>query len=226
MESIETAIAPLAALPSEARRALAHRLLPRDLEKDEYLFFEDDPADAVYLIGMGKIKILKHSESGKDLVLEVLSGGEMLGELGVLTSERHRVAAQAMEPTRVWGMSREEFQQVLLQYPTLAAEVARSLAKRLEDAYDMMQSLAVERVERRIARVLLKLAAATGERTSEGIVIGTPLTRQDVADMTGTTVETAIRVMSRFTKKGIVRSRRGRVILLQPHQLVLIAEEV
>jgi len=144
----------------------------------------------------------------------------------VLDGNVYPVSAQAMEPSQVWGIRRDDYLRLLQRHPELALQVARGMGKRLKDAYDMMLSLAVERVERRIARVLLKLAAATGQRTKEGIVIGTPLTRQDLADMTGTTVETAIRVMSRFTKTGIIRSRRGRVILTEPHQLVLIAEEV
>ena len=89
----------------------------------------------------------------------------------------------------------------------------------------MIKSMAVERVERRIARILLKLAATTGSSSEEGIVIELSLTRQDIAEMVGTTVETAIRTMSKFRKKGLVQTKRGRVVILDPHQLVRIAEE-
>jgi len=85
--------------------------------------------------------------------------------------------------------------------------------------------MAVERVERRIARTLLKLAATTGSSNEDGIVIELPLTRQDIAEMAGTTVETATRTLSKFRKKGLIQTERGRVIILKPHQLVRIAEE-
>ena len=74
----------------------------------------------------------------------------------------------------------------------------------------------MERVEQRIARVLLKLGASAGSDLPEGRVIEMPLTRQDVADMTGTTVETAIRVMSKFRRAELIRTRRGKVVLGGP----------
>jgi CRP/FNR family transcriptional regulator, nitrogen oxide reductase regulator len=85
----------------------------------------------------------------------------------------------------------------------------------------------VEKVERRVARVLLRMANTTGQRLHDGSVrITVPLTRQDIADMAGTVVETAIRTMSKFQKQGLIETRDGHIVLLQPHQLVAIAEEL
>ncbi len=218
--------APFVGLPEDARQNLQTLLRPRAVDKDEYLFFEGDPADTLYLVRSGRIKILKHSDTGKEMLLEIVSAGDTVGETGILDGGGYPVSAQAMEPSQVWGIRRADYLRALDAHPELALQTARSLGKRLQEAYQTMLSLAVERVERRIARVLLKLAAATGQRTGDGIVIGATVTRQDIADMTGTTVETAIRVMSRWTKRGIIRSRRGRITLLKPHDLVLIAEEV
>lgn len=218
--------APFVGLPEDARQNLQTLLRPRAVDKDEYLFFEGDPADTLYLVRSGRIKILKHSDTGKEMLLEIVSAGDTVGETGVLDGGGYPVSAQAMEPSQVWGIRRADYLRALDAHPELALQTARSLGKRLQEAYQTMLSLAVERVERRIARILLKLAAATGQRAGDGIVIGATVTRQDIADMTGTTVETAIRVMSRWTKRGIIRSRRGRITLLEPHDLVLIAEEV
>ncbi len=226
MNSQFAPVPPLTALSGEARDSLLSLLHPRAVDKDEYLFFEGDPADMLYLVGSGRIKVLKHSDTGKEMLLEIVAAGDTVGDIGVLNGGAYPVSAQAMEPSQVWGIRRTDFLRALDRHPELALQTARSLGKRLQDAYQTMLSLAVERVERRIARVLLKLAAATGQRIGEGIIINAPVTRQDIADMTGTTVETAIRVMSRFTKRGIIRSRRGRITLLRPHDLVLIAEEV
>lgn len=218
--------APFATLSEAARESLRALLRSRTVDKDEYLFLEGDPADMLYLVGSGRIKVLKHSDTGKEMLLEIVSAGDTVGEVGVLDGAVYPVSAQAMEPSHVWAIRRADYLRALDRHPELALQTARSLGKRLQEAYQTMLSLAVERVERRIARVLLKLAAATGQRTGEGIVIPVPVTRQDIADMTGTTVETAIRVMSRFTKRGLIRSRRGRITLVKPHELVLIAEEV
>ena len=98
------------------------------------------------------------------------------------------------------------------------------LGGRLRSSAEQIRSLAVERVEQRIARVLLKLGASAGSDLPEGRVIEMPLTRQDVADMTGTTVETAIRVMSKFRRAELIRTRRGKVVLVELDALQDIAD--
>jgi len=102
--------------------------------------------------------------------------------------------------------------------------VIADLGTRLRSSAEQIRSLAVERVEQRIARVLLKLAESAGSDTPEGRVIEMPLTRQDVADMTGTTVETAIRVMSKFRRQELIKTRRGKVVLVDTVILQEIAE--
>ena len=110
------------------------------------------------------------------------------------------------------------------RYPVFALAVIHDLGSRLRSSAEQIRSLAVERVEQRIARVLLKLAETGGTEAPEGRVIEMPLTRQDVADMTGTTVETAIRVMSKLRRGGLIRTRRGKVVLVDIDALIEIAE--
>ena len=105
-----------------------------------------------------------------------------------------------------------------------ALTVINDMGNRLRSSAEQIRSLAVERVEQRIARTLLKLGQTAGTDTPEGRVIEMPLTRQDVADMTGTTVETAIRVMSKFRREELIRTRRGKVVLVELDALQEIAE--
>ena len=114
---------------------------------------------------------------------------------------------------------------LLQRYPTLALAVINELGRRLRVANDLVQSLAVDRVEQRIARALLRLAMYNGTPTKDGLMIQMRLTRQDLADMTGTTVETAIRIMSRFRKQGWITTQRGRVIIKQSEQLNQVANQ-
>lgn len=193
--------------------------------KDDYIFFEGDPSSWLGVILEGRVKMIKHSGAGKDVVLDVISPGEMLGEVSAFNGKPYPATAQAMEPTVVASIYREDFLRLLKQYPALALGLIEELGRRLREAQETIKSMAVERVERRIARILLKLAATTGASSEEGIVIELPLTRQDIAEMAGTTVETTIRTMSKFRKKGLVQTKRGRVTILEPHQLVKIAEE-
>jgi CRP-like cAMP-binding protein len=215
----------LSSLPQSDWEKVKDLFVEKHFGKDEYIFFEGDPSAWIGVILEGRVKMIKHSEAGKDVVLDVISPGEMLGEVAAFNGNPCPATAQAMEPTVVASIYRDDFLHLLKQYPALALRVIEELGRRLREAQETIKSMAVERVERRIARILLKLAATTGSSSEDGILIELPLTRQDIAEMVGTTVETAIRTMSKFRKRGLVQTKRGRVIILEPHQLVRIAEE-
>jgi CRP/FNR family transcriptional regulator len=204
---------------------VAHMLVGRCYPKDAYIFHAGDPPDALYIVWTGQVKILRHSEEGRDIVLDVIGPGHMFGEMAVFDGMPYSASAQAMEDVALVAISRPDFFRLLERYPGVSLAVISELSRRLRNASDLVHSLAVERVERRIARMLLKLAANSARYRDNGLVIDLPLTRQDIADMTGTTVETAIRVMSRFRKEGLITTERGRVVVLDPEGLRAVAEE-
>jgi len=215
----------LSSLPESDQGKVKELFIEKPFGKDDYIFFEGDPSSWLGVVLKGRVKMIKHSEGGKDVVLDVILPGEMLGEVAAFNGEPYPATAQALEPTVVAIIHQDDYLRLLKQYPALALRVIEELGHRLREAQDLIKSMALERVERRIARILLKLAATTGSSNEDGIIIELPLTRQDIAEMAGTTVETAIRTMSKFRKGGLVQTKRGRVIILEPHQLVRIAEE-
>ncbi len=199
----------------------------RSYAKGDYLFLEGEPAQWCGLIVEGQVKLVKHSDTGKDLVLDVLGPDRFVGITPLLGEGPCTATGQAMEFTRLLAFDRRDFVHLLRDYPAVCLALLNDLSLRLEEAYNMMRSLALERVERRVAMNLVKLAGKTGvQRVDGSILIDLPLTRQDIADMSGTTIETAIRTMSKFQKQGLLESEDGRVRLLKPHQLVLIAEDI
>ncbi len=193
--------------------------------KDAYICFEGDPPEALYVVWMGQVKLLRHSEQGRDVVLDVIGPGHMFGEMACLDGTPYDTTAQCLEDTAVVSIARRDFYDLIQRYPSLSMAVISELSRRLRSATDLVRSLAVDRVEQRIARVLLKLANATGRPTPEGLTIDIPLTRQDVADMTGTTVESAIRVMSKLRRQGLITTHRGRVVLTNVAELRVVAEK-
>ncbi len=193
--------------------------------KDAYICFEGDPPEALYVVWIGQVKLLRHSEQGRDVVLDVIGPGHMFGEMAVLDGIPYDTTVQCLEDTAVVSIARRDFYDLIQRYPSLSMAVINELSRRLRGATDLVRSLAVDRVEQRIARVLLKLANATGRPTPEGLTIDIPLTRQDVADMTGTTVESAIRVMSKLRRQGLITTHRGRVVLTNVAELRLVAEK-
>ncbi len=196
----------------------------RQYQKDDYVFLEGEAPEALYIIKTGKAKVLRHSTDGKDVVLRVCGSGQMLGTVGIFDGGGYPGTAQIIEECTMLVVARNDCLTLVQRYPVFALAVIADLGNRLRSSAEQIRSLAVERVEQRIARVLLKLAETTGSDVPEGRVIEMPLTRQDVADMTGTTVETAIRVMSKFRRNNLIRTRRGKVVLVELDALQEIAE--
>jgi len=215
----------LSSLSQRDWEKVKHLFVEKHFGKDDYIFFEGDPSSWLGVVLEGRVKMIKHSENGKDVVLDLIAPGEMLGDMAAFNGEPRPATARSMGPTVVASIHQDDYIRLLKQYPALALRAIEELGRRLREAQETIKSMAVERVERRIARILLKLAATTGSSNEDGIVIELPLTRQDIAEMAGTTVETAIRTLSKFRKKGLIQTKRGRVIILEPHQLVRIAEE-
>ena len=197
--------------------------------KDSYLFFQGDPPDALFVLWIGRVKLVRHTDHGRDVVLEVLGPGQMLGEMAVLDGRPYSTTAQTLEEVAVVAIPRRDFFDMLERYPQVSMAVISELSRRLRLASELVRSLAVDRVEQRIARTLLRLSGLAGtpyEPEEGSMLIDMPLTRQDIAEMTGTTVETAIRVMSRFRKQGLVSSVRGRVVITDPEALADVAHGV
>jgi CRP-like cAMP-binding protein len=196
----------------------------RQYRKDDYIFLEGEAPEALYVVKSGKVKVLRHSTDGKDVVLRVVGSGSMLGTVAVFDGSGYPGTAQVIEECSVLVIARNDCLTLVNRYPVFALAVIHDLGSRLRSSAEQIRSLAVERVEQRIARTLLKLAETAGTDVPEGRVIEMPLTRQDVADMTGTTVETAIRVMSKLRRAGLIRTRRGKVVLVDLDALLEIAE--
>ena len=211
-------------LGSSQRRRLLTQMLEGEFHAGDFLFLEGAPADRLYLITSGRVKMIKHSPEGHETILAILDAGQIVGEVGVLAGGTYPATAQAMEPTTTLSLARQAYVQLVQEHPALAWSLIEELGRRLQSAHESMRSLAVEKVEQRVARILLRMAAAAGEKQGDTVLITVPLTRQDIADMAGTTVETAIRVMSKLRRLGLVASEGGLIRLLHAHQLVLLAD--
>ncbi len=122
-----------------------------------------------------------------------------------------------MTDTLTLCLERDPYLNLIRQYPEIALRIIALLGDRLQAAMKM-RALSTERVDVRLANILLKLSDKVGEPTSEGLRINLPLSRQDLADMTGTTIETAIRIMSKFRKEELVHTESGGFIVILDHE--------
>ncbi len=185
----------------------------------EFVFMEGDPSLWLYIVKSGRVKILKHSRGGKDVVLELLGPGEIFGGVAVLEKRPYPATAQAMETTEVLKIPREALLALSERHPSIVRELALMIGRRLRTAHESVKSLAVEAVEPRLAATLMRLAEREGKSSRAGVELPYHLTRQSLADMAGTTVETTIRVLSRWTKEGLLADEGGRFVLKHPDAL-------
>jgi len=182
----------------------------------ETVFWEGDAPERFYVIAEGNVKVVKHSSQGKEFIVAFFGPGEMFGEVAVFENKPYPASAQSVAGTAVLGIRREDFLGFLAERPQVALRIISVLGGRLRDAQGRLRDLAGERVEQRIASVLVMLSAKLGDTL--------PFTRQEIADMSGTTTETAIRVMSDLRSRGIIRSTRGKVTVLDARKLRLLSE--
>jgi len=195
---------------------LANLAIERSFVPNEFIFWDGDTPEWFYIVAEGKVKVLKYSSSGREFLIAFFEPGEMFGEVAVFENKPYPASAQAVAETKVVGIKRENFLSFLANHPQVALRIINVLGGRLRDAQSRLRDLAGERVEQRLASVLLMLSAKLG--------LTLPFTRQEIADMTGTTTETAIRVMSHLKDRGIIRSVRGKVIILDDEKLRLLSE--
>jgi len=188
------------------------------------LFREGYPAEKSYLVLKGRLKLSKLHEFGKEAIVRYINPGEMTAAVSVFRGRDYPVTAQAVGTSEVVGWDRETMLEIMNAYPQIAINMLGMVVERLDDIQSRYLEFQAERVEQRIARALLRIMKKSGRRTDEGILIDFRLSRQDLADYSGTTLYTVSRTLSIWEKNGWIRSGRERIIVTDPHALVSFAE--
>ncbi|MGD2026313.1 MAG: Crp/Fnr family transcriptional regulator [Anaerolineales bacterium] len=194
--------------------------------QDEILFIQEDPADVFYVLVEGRIKLSQLTTEGDQVTLHYLSPGEAFGIIAVLREISFPVTAQAVEDCACLAWDEKKMKNWIITYPQVALNSIRILSKFILNFQDRIRELSTERVERRIARSLLRLAMHGGKQTKDGIVLGFKLTRQDIAEMSGTTLYTVSRTLSKWEDLGLVDCRYASIMIREPHELTNIAEDI
>jgi CRP/FNR family transcriptional regulator len=169
------------------------------------------------------VKVSKMTARGTDVILEIFGPGDPVGAVAVYESRAYPATATALEPTTCLLIPRQAFFSLLESYPTMVRGLLVGLTHRLVELTNRLTELSGGRVEARLARFLLKLADDMGQRATDGVFIPLALSRQEIADMIGTTIETSIRIMSRWSKEGVVRTEKNGFTLLDRAALETVA---
>jgi CRP/FNR family transcriptional regulator len=197
-------------LPPERLRDLRPRLRERSFRRQAVLYHEGSPADALWIVRTGQVRLYKSSGDGRLTTLDVLAKGEAFGILSALEADVYPTSAEAVTEGSAWWLPRPSFLRLLEQEPRLVSEMLRILSRRLRDAHDRLRSFAHDSAPARLAVALLRAADATGDAH---------VTRRALAEEAGTSVETAIRVLRRFERDGLVRGEVGCIHVLDALRL-------
>lgn len=195
-------------LAPEDRRRLGAFANVKSYEKGDFVFFEGDPSDYLYTIVSGRVKVVKLLAGGREVILEIFGPGDPLGAVVAYEGRPYPASAVATERSLCLLVRRREFFNLLESHPSLVRGYLVGMAQRIVELTRRIPEVAGGRVEKRFAHLFLKLADRVGRTDGGGTFIPMPLSRQDLADLAGTTIETSIRIMSRWNKEGIVRTDR------------------
>lgn len=228
MSSIDpSVIAELPLFRDFSREQLADILrnaTSRRYPKNTNVFEQDDKAHSFFVLLHGRLRVVKLTSDGQQVVIRYINPGDLFGIAMAIGRDTYPATSTAVVdsialawPTSIWP-------DMMARYPALGISTMQTIGSRLQDTQTRVVEMSTEEVSRRVAHALLRLAKQSGRKVDQGIEIDFPISRQDIAEMTGTTLHTVSRLLSSWEGEGLVEGGRQRIILKDPHRLFLLAE--
>jgi CRP-like cAMP-binding protein len=208
----------------KARDAFIENGRLHQVNQDEYFFHQGEVAETFYIVIVGEAKLVQVTPEGAQVILRYFGPGDGLGIIVVLSNMDYPASAVAVEDCQVISWNRETARQLMLQHPQLAFNGMELVAHRFAELQHQFQELSTQQVEQRVALAVLRLVRQFGKKVPAGVLIDMPLSREDLAQMTGTNLYNVSRILRKWEQAGFVDIGRKRVVLCQPHELVIISE--
>ena len=206
-------------LPLAALQPINQRFVEKGYQSGERIYAAGASAERLFVVAEGKVKLLQHTANGRSVLLDILTSGEFFGNLATLGVADYPDTAQAQTSACILSIRSEDFRQVLDDHPELALKTLGIMADRLQAAHQRVLQLSAMTVEQRVVFTLLELGKKHGRQQAEGLLIEVPLSREDLGEMTGSTTETASRVMSQLQSREMIESGRQWVMITDPAAL-------
>lgn len=199
---------------------------PERIPRGEVLFQQGEPPRAIFMVLSGRLKAIQVTPEGRQVVVRLAGPGDLIGHVSVFAEKPYPATPTAVTDSIALVWSPPAFIELMGRHRPLSLAVVRNMGKFIEEAHTRLRESSTERVERRIAHAVLRLVRQAGHRIEGGVEISFPITRQDIALMTGATLHTVSRVLSAWEQQGVVDGGRQHLVLRDPHALVRIAEEL
>jgi len=212
--------------PLAFERVLETSLL-RSVEEDGFYFMQTDPATHAYVLVEGRVRMIQITPTGQQITLRILTPGQTYGGIALINpGEGYPATAQAMENSSALAWDTTHLRKLAEMEPSIPLNAMQLMLAYITELQERQKALITDRVEQRIARILLKLAAQYGKKVEEGVLINFALTRQDIAEMSGTTLFTVSRTLKEWERQGMVKIGREKVCICEPHGLVSLADDL
>jgi len=211
-------------LPQDECEEVARQARPKALARDETLFMQGEPVLNVALIRSGSVKITQLGPNGNEVILWIYGPGNVVGGLSEPIFSHHNCSARAMDPSTALIWEYRVFQGLMLRFPQIRKNISQILSSRLNELEERFREVATEKVAKRVALALLRLLTHIGKRVHGGIEIS--LSREELAQMTGTTLFTTSRLLSKWGEMGFVLPRRESVLICDAHRLGLVSDDL
>lgn len=190
----------------------------------EAVFEQGQPATAFFLLLHGRLKVTQVTSDGQQIIVRMVHPGDIFGFAKALQRDDYPGTPTASAESVVLSWPTDVWSQFVEQNPHLAVNAMQTIGQRLQEAHTRIREMATEEVERRVAHAVLRLIRQAGKQEDAGIRIDFPITRQDIAEMTGTTLHTVSRILSAWEAKGLVEGGRQKLLVRDAHRLQLLAE--
>jgi CRP/FNR family transcriptional regulator, nitrogen oxide reductase regulator len=188
------------------------------------VFEQEAEASSFFVLLHGRLRVVKLTAAGQQVVVRFVGPGEIFGVAKAIGRTTYPATATAVVDSVALAWPSPSWPRLVEKHPALAVNALLTVGGRLQDAHTRVVELSTEQVERRVAHALLRLAEQAGRKIEDAVEIDFPISRQDVAEMTGTTLHTVSRILSAWEARGWVEGGRQRIVIRDPHTLFVLAE--
>jgi CRP-like cAMP-binding protein len=192
--------------------------------RGDVVFTQGEEAHSFFVLLHGRLRVTQTTPSGEQIVVRFVGPGDMFGVAMALRRNTYPGTATAVVDSLALVWPSSAWTRLIAGHPALAANAILTVGSRLQDAHARIREMSTEEVEQRVAHALLRLADEAGARTAAGTLIDFPITRQDIAEMTATTLHTVSRIMSGWEAAGVIEGGRQRVVVRDRTRLAALAE--
>lgn len=193
--------------------------------KNSAVFEEGEEAHSFFVLLHGHVRASKTTQAGEQVVVRYVSPGETFGVAMAIGLTRYPATATAVDDSVALAWPSGTWPRLVAKFPALATNTLQTIGSRLQETHTRVVEMSTQQVEQRVAHALLRLAKQSGRKVEHGVEIDFPISRQDIAQMTGTTLHTVSRILSGWESRGLIESGRQRIVLREPHRLFVLAEE-